>query len=271
MGKVRPCDIHKLANSFKLKKVCGHDGIPNECFRHFPRRPLVHLPHLFNHCHWLSHFQKPWKEAKVITLPKPSKDPKFPQHLHLISLLPITGKLFKKVTLKIVQRHTEERGLFNTSHFDFCAHYSMTLQCMGLMDHVTLNFNNMSIAAVFLDTGKDIDTTWHLGLLHKLLELKFSISLIKLINSFLSQRKFRVLVEGEISMPKDTQAGVKQASVLSPTLYSLYINDIPQTPGVYLGLLLMTPVHMRQTAKRVMFSESSSEVPVLVRGVSAGK
>jgi hypothetical protein len=52
---------------------------------------------------------------------------------------------------------------------------------------------------------------------------------------FFSQRKFRILVEGEISTPRDTQAGVQQGSVLSPTLYSLYINDTPQTSGVYLG------------------------------------
>jgi hypothetical protein len=32
------------------------------------------------------------------------------------------------------------------------------------------------------------------------------------------------------------QAGVSQDSVLSHTLYSLCINDTPQTPGVYLGL-----------------------------------
>jgi hypothetical protein len=44
----------------------------------------------------------------------------------------------------------------------------------------------MSMAAVFLDTEKAFDTTWHLGLLHKLSTLQFSISLIKLISSFLS-------------------------------------------------------------------------------------
>jgi len=39
-----------------------------------------------------------------------------------------------------------------------------------------------------------------------------------------------------MSTPQNIQAGVLQASVLSPTLYSLYINDMPQTLGVYLAL-----------------------------------
>jgi hypothetical protein len=79
----------------------------------------------------------------------------------------------------------------------------------------------MSTAAVFLGTEKAFDATWHLSLLYKL--LKFPISVIELTKSFLSHRKFRLLVEGEISMPRDIQAGVPQGSILSPTLYSIYI------------------------------------------------
>jgi hypothetical protein len=90
----------------------------------------------------------------------------------------------------------------------------------------------MSTAAVFLDRQNAFDKTWHLGLVYKLSVLTFPISLIKLISSSLSQRKLRVSVEGELSAPKDIQAGVPQDSVLSPTLYSLFVNDTPQTPGV---------------------------------------
>jgi hypothetical protein len=90
-------------------------------------------------------------------LPKPGKDPKFPKNVHPISLLSTTGKLFEKVILKIVQRHIEERGLLNSSQFGFCAHHSMTLQCMRLMDHVTLHFNNnMSMALIFMDNAKPL-------------------------------------------------------------------------------------------------------------------
>jgi hypothetical protein len=80
-----------------MKKACGIDGIQNECLRHLPRRLLVHLTHLINHCIRLSHFPTSWKEAKVVALLKPGKDPKFPQNLRPISLLPSTGKIFEKL------------------------------------------------------------------------------------------------------------------------------------------------------------------------------
>jgi hypothetical protein len=95
---------------------------------------------------------------------------------------------------------------------------------MRLTDHVTLNVNNnMSTAAVFFDTEEAFDTTCHLGFLYNLPKLHFSITLIKLSSSLLPQRKFRVSVEGEMSTPRDIQAGVSQGSVLSPTLYNTYI------------------------------------------------
>jgi hypothetical protein len=72
---------------------------------------------------------------------------------------------------------------------------------MRLADDVTPNYNNnISTAAVFLDIKKAFNTTWHFGLLYKMSELEFSTNLIKLIASFLTDRKFKVLVEGEFSV-----------------------------------------------------------------------
>jgi hypothetical protein len=44
------------------------------------------------------------------------------------------------------------------------------------------------------------------------------------------------MVKVELCAPRDTQVAVPLGSVLAPTLYSTYINDSPQTPGVYLAL-----------------------------------
>jgi hypothetical protein len=157
-------------------------------------------------------------------LPKHRKNPKSPENLCPINLLSTAGKLFEKVFLKIVQRYVEESSLLNASQFVFRARHSTTLQCMRLTDHIILNFNNnMPTDSVFLDIEKAFNATWHLGLLCKLSELKFLISLIKLLSYFPSQRKFRVSVECELYTPRDIQARVLQVSVPSPILYSICI------------------------------------------------
>jgi hypothetical protein len=211
------------------------------------------------------------KGCKFITLPKPGKDPKFAQNLRPISLLFTTGKLFEKVIHNIVQKYIEERSLLNASEFGFCARHSMALQCMRLMDHVTLNFdNNISMATVFLDIEKAFDTTWPSGLLYKLSELEFLTSLIKLISSFLSQRKFIIPVEGERSTPREMRAGVPQGSVLSPTLYLFKIMPPKHLVFTY-SSLPTTLVCTGQIERRVLLSENSSAVSAQWRpGVSAG-
>jgi hypothetical protein len=67
-------------------------------------------------------------------------------------------------------------------------------------------------------------------------ELQISASLVKLIASFLTNRKFKVSVEGELPSPRKIGAGVPQGSVLAPVLYSLYINDAPAAQETQLSL-----------------------------------
>jgi hypothetical protein len=66
-----------------------------------------------------------------------------------------------------------------------------------------------------------------LTLYGNLSKVEFSASLIKLISYFLSNRKFSVSVKGEMSTPRIMQAGISQGSVLSPTLFHMYINYTP--------------------------------------------
>jgi hypothetical protein len=72
----------------------------------------------------------------------------------------------------------------------------------------------MSTAAVFLDIEETFDRTWISGLLYKFSEFEFSTSLVKLIASFLTDRKFKTLIEGEFSTPRKRAAGVSQGSIL---------------------------------------------------------
>jgi hypothetical protein len=60
-------------------------------------------------------FSAPWKEVKIIALPKPGKNPKFSENLRPISACLLRGKRFEKLILKAIHRHIAERNLLNAS------------------------------------------------------------------------------------------------------------------------------------------------------------
>jgi hypothetical protein len=94
---------------------------------------------------------------------------------------------------------------------------------MRLADYVSMNFNNnMPTAAVFLDIEKTFDTTWNCDILNKLSELEFSISLIELLASFITERKCKDLADGEFSTPRKIAVGVPQGSSFPSTAQSIH-------------------------------------------------
>ncbi|XP_052738072.1 cell adhesion molecule Dscam2-like [Bicyclus anynana] len=83
---------------------------------------------------------------------------------------------------------------------------------------------------------KAFDRVWHEGLIHKLRHTSNSPKIVRIIKSFLSNRRFKVKVQEELSQEHPATAGVPQGSCLSPALYSLFTDDIPTLPGVTLAL-----------------------------------
>lgn len=105
------------------------------------------------------------------------------------------------------------------------------------MDTISLNLNNQKhVASVFLDVEKAFDRVWHKGLLYKMKMMEIPSGIIKIINSFLQDRTFRVKIEDKLSTSRPVAAGVPQGSVLAPTLYLIFTNDIPTTTTAKISL-----------------------------------
>lgn len=232
-----PAEVKKILGQLKIRKAPGCDQIGNIVLRKLPRKGVAAMVNIINAILRLRYFPDKWKRADVVMIPKPGKNLIFPSSYRPISLLPSMSKVAERIILARIRKHTDELQVFPDEQFAYRSGHSTELQVLRLTEYITEGFNrNQVTGAIFLDVAKAFDRVWHPGLLAKMLERGYPLGIVKLIGSYLHQRKLRVKVQDALSTFRPMEAGVPQGSVLSPHLFNIYTSDLPRADRTSLAL-----------------------------------
>lgn len=218
-------NVHKTNN----KRSAGHDCITNWLLRKLPVKFYEEITVIFNHCINRGYFPDYWKLATIMPILKNKKDSKLISSYRPISMLSNISKLLERAIKRKIDDHLDTHAILQNNQFGFTKH-SSTEDALFVLNSLIVNALNQrqTFFAISIDTEKAFDSVWKEGLITKMNMLQFDTNIIRLIFSFMTNRYITVKIGTEISNWKQIRAGVPQGSVLSPSLYNIYIFDMPQ-------------------------------------------
>ena len=126
-----------------------------------------------------------------------------------VSVLPICGEIFERLIFNELFNFLLENNLILPKQSGFKPGDSCINQLLSITHEIYNSFDEgLEVRSVFLDISKAFDKVWHKGLLFKLSQNGISGNLLDLLSSFLSDRKQRVLLNGQIFEWRNVTAGV---------------------------------------------------------------
>ena len=230
-------EIKIVIEGLKNGKEPGFDGISYELVKMAKGPGLKYL---------LSLYKVWWKTAHIPTIVKHSavtmhfkgngKNPKDAHSYRAIALMICWLKIFEGVVKNRIESFATEHELISKYQGGFQRHKGTIEQLFNLK---ILLKTNPERHVAFLDLEQAFDTVWRTGLLVTVHRRGIQGPIWKVLNSLYHDTSACIKLDSGTTKSFQTTRGVLQGSLLSPTLFNIFINTLAvklsPSPGLKLG------------------------------------
>lgn len=169
-----------------------------------------------------------WKEATVILIPKPGKQPKL-ENLRPISLTSCVGKLMEHIIQTRISNYMEEKEKWPDEMYGFRPHLSTQDVMLRLQQDIINSRTKDAKVIMGLDLKRAFDNVKHEAILEGLQQAGIGLKTYRYVRNFLTDRTavitFQEIQSGVIRLGN---RGTPQGSVLSPTLFNMAMRGLPK-------------------------------------------
>ena len=219
-------EIFNLINDLECSKGSGADNISAELLKRNIHIFKYLLSEIFNQVISSGIYPDCLKLAKVVPVFK-GGDKLDINNYRPISVLSVFDKVLEKVLNNRINNFLISHNFFYRFQYGFRSGVGTEIALIETIDMINQTFNESSyMGALFLDLRKAFDCIDHEILLGKLFQYGFRGPSFDLLKSYLTNRVQYVTIDGKSSNIQRITTGVPQGSVLGPTLFLIFINDI---------------------------------------------
>lgn len=224
--QISSASLNKAIQQLATGKAADIHGFYAEQIRMLPEIGKEVLRVIINNILQMRQVPESLKEAYKLPIPKKGKDPKVKDNYRGITIASIFLKVLETVCLQEEIGEIADSNL-NELQFGFTKNRSPSMASLLISESIAEARSSKSqLFAASLDAKKAFDVVSQPILMNKLSALQLSGAMWETVNHIYTDSTEVVRWAGQDSRNYQVRQGVKQGSILSPTLYKFYINDL---------------------------------------------